>query len=70
MYKIILVLLYYLNTMTVYDIHSVQRERKKKNEVRVLYSPTYWSQKDNILQFALNLALLGNAVLTALEDEV
>lgn len=29
-YKIILVLLYYLNTMTVYDIHSVQRERKKK----------------------------------------
>jgi len=29
-YKIILVLFYYLNTMTAYDIHSVQRERKQK----------------------------------------
>lgn len=29
-YKIILVLLYYLNTMTAYDIHSAQRERKQK----------------------------------------
>lgn len=69
MYKIILVLLYYLNTIMVYDIHSVQRETKK-NEVRMLYSSTYWSQKYNILQFALNLTLLGNAVLTALGDEV
>lgn len=30
MYKIILVLLYYLNTMTAYDIHSAQREREQK----------------------------------------
>lgn len=30
MYKIILVLLYYLNTMTVYDIHSAQKERERK----------------------------------------
>lgn len=29
MYKIILVLLYYLNTMTAYDTHSVQRGREK-----------------------------------------
>lgn len=29
MYKIILVLLYYLNTMTDYDIHSAQREREE-----------------------------------------
>lgn len=28
-YKIILVLLYYLNTMTAYDTHSVQRGREK-----------------------------------------
>lgn len=49
-------------------IYTLCRERK--NEVRVLYSSTYWSQKYNILQFALNLALLGNAVLTALGDEI
>lgn len=29
MYKIILVLLYYLNTMTVYDIYSAEREKEK-----------------------------------------
>lgn len=28
-YKIILVLLYYLNTMTVYDIYSAEREKEK-----------------------------------------
>lgn len=46
-------------------IYTLCRERERKNEVRVLYSSTYWSQKYNILQFALNLALMGNAVLTA-----
>lgn len=70
MYKIILVLLYYLNTMTDYDIHPAQRERRSKNEGRVLYSSSYWSQNYNMLPFALNLALLGNAVLTALGDEI
>lgn len=50
-------------------IYTLRREREIKNEVRVLYSSTYWSQKYNILQFALNLALLGNAVLRALGDE-
>lgn len=56
--------------MTAYDILSAQRERESENEGRALYSSTYWSQKCNVLPFALNLALLGNAVLTALGDEV
>lgn len=51
-------------------IYTLQRERESKNEGRVLYSSTYWSQKYNMLPFALNLALLGNAVLTALGDEI
>lgn len=71
MYKIILVLLYYLNTMTAYDTHSVQRGRGKAKMSAECYTvSTSWSQKYNMLPFALNLALLGNAVLIALGDDV
>lgn len=72
MYKIILVLLYYLNTMTAYDTHSMQRGREKAKMSAEYYTVihTYWSQKYNMLPFALNLALLGNAVLIALGDDV
>lgn len=51
-------------------IHILCRETERKNEGRVLYNSNYWSQKYIMPQFALNLALLGNAALTALGDEV
>lgn len=53
----------------IYTLHR-KRERESSNEHRVLYSSTYQSQKYNMLPFALNLALLGKAALTALGDEV